>query len=258
MGYNAITSLPESSTARVRLDVTTVTAGATFYVFRRDSAGTNVVRETSGGDRVTDAGADAIVYDYEARQGEATDYILTDADGTTLATVRDTIPAWGTWIKSPSLPYLNTLVYFGGQGKHQLSARRELLQIEDSQYAVALTHKRAAPAGEIVLSTRTLAQRDALVDVLRSGETLMLDCAPQWGVPFRYISVGDVDVARVFDELGLDNSWRVFTLGGVVEVAPPLGVSSVDPGKTYDQLPVDFGTYAAIPATVATYNDLVL
>jgi hypothetical protein len=83
----------------------------------------------------------------------------------------------------------------------------------------------------------------------------MIDVDSSFGVPVRYVSVGDVTGTRVGpNNAGLSWEARYFTLQ-VDEVAMPIG-APVNQNLTYDQLAANFGSYIAIPASVATYDDL--
>lgn len=209
----------------------------------------------------TQTAQQVVVYDYEARQGEATDYLATDPDGVVLATAaRITVPLWGTWLKSIGRPYLNTRCHFGGEAPPTLPARRQLVTIEGADLPVALSEPRLGPRGQLRLVTLTAAQETALLAILADGEVLMLDTDATWRSPYRYISVGDVTPARgVGDgELGLDRAQRVWTLSDVAKVPAPIGVSQINDQAAYDELPVLYGSYAAMAATVPTYDDLVL
>lgn len=202
-----------------------------------------------------------VVYDYEARQGEETDYLATDTDGVVLATAaRITVPVWGTWLKSIGRPYLNTRCYFGGEAPPNLPARRQLVAIEGSATPVALSELRMAARGQVRIVTLTAAQESALLAIVAPGDVLMLDTNASWRSPYRYISVGDVSPARGAGdgELGLDREQRTWVLSDVAAVAAPIGVSQVNDDASYDELPVLYGSYAALAATVPTYDDLVL
>lgn len=197
------------------------------------------------------------VTDHEARQGEGTDYLLADGDGVQLASVRIDLPKWGTWVKSPGRPFLNTRVHFERELPVQRGARREVVQVEGSRQAVVLSQPRATETGDLQLVTLTAAQDAAITRLLEDGGTVMLDSDPLWRVPYRYMNVGDVTTGRAyFDSLGLALDARTHQLAGIVSVEAPIGVTALDPGRTYDVLPTLFGSYAAMAATVPTYEAL--
>lgn len=196
------------------------------------------------------------VYDHEARQGEATDYIVADPNGAQLASTRMTVPAWGTWLKSPGRPYLNVRCYLENEGPVKRAARRLVVDVQNGE-RVVLSQRRTAASGSIRLLALEGPQATAVDRLLDDGATLMLDTHPEWGVPYRYISVGDETRSRPYgDTLGLDKAPRLFELADVVAVAMPTGVTVVDPKRTHVVVPSLYGSYAALAASVPTYEAL--
>lgn len=254
-----ITAAAESASARVALTVSGGVSGTVLYIFRRDSAGVGVVRDTSAATIVWPVSGSLTVYDNEARQGEGTDYLLADPDGVQLASVHVTLPLWGTWLKSPGRPYLNTKCRYGTEAPINRAARRAVVDIEGVDEPVVLSEARAGKRGDISLLTldaETAAKVDRLLD---AGDTLMLDTDPTWAVPYRYISVGNATISRAyFPDMGLTLEPRIFAFTDVVAVAMPIGVTAVETGRTYDLLPTLYGSYAALAATVPTYEALAV
>lgn len=252
----AVTAAP--ATASMVIAVEGGTPGGVLYVFRRDSDGVGVVRDTSAATVVWPASGPLVIVDHEARQGEQTDYILATVEGVMLASERVIIPKWGTWLKSPARPHLNVRCYLEGEGAIARPARRQVMHIEGGQ-AVVLHEPRATPvADEVRLITLDGPVSDALVRLLQAGDTLMLDADPVWRLSFRYISVGDYTVSRPYyaEGLGLDGPARMHTLSEVYAVEPPIGVTVTDPTLTYDALPTLFVSYAAMATVVPTYEAL--
>lgn len=199
-------------------------------------------------------------HDYEARQGESTDYLLADGDGNLLAAVTVTIPLWGTWLKSPGRPSRNVRCFFGSEEEVRRRARREAYDVEGSAQVTITAGVRARPEGQLTLVTREAETARAMNLLLDDGATLMLDTPPSWGVSFRYLSVGDVAIVRPLTAAdgfqGLTGEARLFQLADVVAEAVPAGVTAQDPGRTYATVASLFATYAAIAATVPTYDAL--
>lgn len=253
-----IAATAETATGRMALVVTGLTSAAAILILRRDSDGVLPVRDTSEGTVIPvlqGATYGTTVYDYEPRQGDLTDYLVTSVDGLVLDDVTVTIPAWGTWLKSPGRPYLNTRCYFGAVSPVDRAGRRVLVAVEGAQNPVALTSRRTAPAGGLTLQTLTADQSSAVTALLDDGQTVMVDTAPGWMVPFRYVSVGGYSEARAYGggELGLDRIVRTHELSGVAAVSSPEGVSEALGVKTYAQIGTDYGSYAALAADNATY-----
>lgn len=249
-----ITATAAPDTATIRLDVTPSSTG-TVYVLRRDSLGVAVVRGAYDGLAVT-AGVLRSFDDFEARQGDSTDYLLTDDAGVLIASTNLVIPSWGTWLKSPAKPWLNVRTALRDDDSEKLPANRELVRIEGAPRAVVLSGVRLGSEGTVTLSVRTEDELRSVRAVLADGGPVLLDLNPSWGISYRYVSVGDVTIDRDWHELGMDKLWRAVKLDGLVDLEAPLGPLDLTAGATYDQLPVKFPTYTAIPALVPTYNEL--
>lgn len=250
----------DPTNARIIITVTGGQVGEALYVLRRDTSGVGIVRDTSLGTLVWPESSVLEVYDYEPRQGDLTDYLLTDADGTVGATAAITIPAWGTWLKSPGRPFLNVRCYLEQELPITRPARRTVVAVEGSQTVVVLSEQRAGMQGGLRLTALTADTVTAMGVLLDSGLTLMLDTDPTWRSPWRYISVGDVTIERAYGDgvLSLQTAARVFNLADVLAVEAPIGVTAVASGRTYDTLPTLWGSYAALAATVEHYDDLVV
>lgn len=207
---------------------------------------------------LTTAGAGVTIADYEALQGVSVVYLLTDTNGTQLASAAGTMPLWGTWLKSPGRPFQNVKVPLAAVGDVTYAGRSEVLQVEGSPYPVELHDLRQSAAGQVSIVTLTAAAATAVRQLISEGGVLLLDCTPAWGIPFQYVTVGDVKERRAYGDGsdGLHLAARVFDLP-VTSVRPPVGRSEVSVGASYSQLPTLYPTYAAMAATVATYDDLV-
>jgi hypothetical protein len=254
-----VTATPDPATARVSLALADGPVGQPYLIFRRDSSGVVIVRDTSAGTLLWTSGVNTVL-DYEARQGLSTDYLLTDKNGTVTATVLGVVPpVWGSWLKSPGRPYLNVKVPVAALGDEELAARREVVNIQDSPLPVVLSEAyRSGAHGTVQLTVTTAAMLAAVLGVLVDGAVVMLDTDTAWGTALRYVSVGDVSIGRVFDSgLGMDRPTRVVTLSDVVAVAAPVGTSVARAVPTYAGLPTTYSIYATIPATKATYAALV-
>lgn len=249
----------EPETASVRIELVGGAQGEPVYVLRRDRDGVQLVREASEGTQLWPGGAEQLTLrDYEARQGESAMYIVTDRNGTAVASVTVQLPQWGTWLKSPGRPFRNLRVYYGSDSGIKRTATRLVVPIEGAGQRVVFGQARANAEGTITLITRTAAQADKLHVLVGDGMTLMLDTPASWGVPFRYVSVGDIGIDRgyEFDGLGLTLEARAWVLSDLIEVEPPMGLPVGDPGRTYDTLPTLFSSYVAITATTDTYEKL--
>lgn len=254
---HTITVTSDSDLARIVIDVTGGVEGDPLYVLRRDRNGTTLVRQTSAGTVLWVAGTPTTapsVYDYEARQGLETDYILTDVDGAPLVSVRVAIPEWGAWIKSPGKPHMNVRVGWKGDRDYTRAARRWRGDVRGARYPVVLNDVRSAPVGQVRLQTRDQETARALTSLLADGDVLMIDVPDSYGTPVRYVSVGDVTGSRLSEDAWGDI--RVWTLD-VDEVAAPVGLPAGQ-GFTYEGLAALADSYIGLAAIFATYDDMAL
>lgn len=256
-GGVTITVTSDDINGRLAIDLTGGPVGTPVYVLRRDTNGTSLVRPTSLGTALWLAGTPTTVptfYEYEARQGLQTDFIVTDQNGAQLVTARFVVPTWGTWLKSPGKPSLNLRCDWQGDDAFTRSVPQVLLQPRGSKFPLALTERRNAPVGSILLATNTDDDALAMGQLIADGQVLMVDVPPQYGVPVRYVSVGAAAVAREVKDFPTPH--RLWTLP-VTEVAAPIGLAA-GAGFTYDALNALASAYIGFPAIFATYGDLAI
>lgn len=256
-GGVTITVTSENDSARMAITLTGGTAGSPVYVLRRDRNGTVLVRETSAGTVLWVAGTPTTVptvYDYEARQELETDYIVTDLDGNPLVSVRVTIPAWLTWLKSPGKPHLNLQCEWYADSQYEREIDRTLLYPRGAKYPIALSQRRVAPAGRVQLVTLTDEASRSFTSLINDGQVLMVDVPESFGVPVRYVSVGKVVGEREVPDV--PHGSRLWTLD-VVEVAAPLGLPAGQ-SFTYDGLAAIADSYIALVATFDSYDSLAV
>ena len=196
------------------------------------------------------------LYDYEARQGLDTSYILTDELGTVGAEESLLIPEWGTWIKDPFRPDANVKVLWNADSDYTRKARRSLFLARGAKFPVPQWDVRVAPAASIKVATETEAQAIAFTDLLATAGVVMIDTKLSFGVPVRYVSVGDIVGSRATAEAGLNLTWeaRIWTLE-IDEVDYPIG-APIGQGIDYTQVAGFFDSYIALASGVDTYADL--
>lgn len=254
---HAITATPDAATAKVAITCTGGTPGETVFVFRSDSEGLHLVRDSYAG--LVWPGSDPLlVDDHEAHQGGQTDYLLTDVDGTLLdSDVNVAIPAWGTWLKSPGLPARNVRVHLHAIRPLVRPARRARYVIEGAEEEVVLTQRRGGAVGGLALAITDESTAAAVDLILADGETVMIDAHPDWRLPYRYISVGQVAITRPMldgDSMGFEFDERIYELTEVVKVTAPVGPTSVASDWNYDQLAATAPNYAALSVLFADYD----
>lgn len=255
-----LTATANAASASVTVNGGSLTVGQLVYIFRRDSAGVQLVRDAAEG-LVAGSGGTVSAVDYEARQGENTDYLLTDGDGSLLEFTSVAVPAWGTWLKAPALPALNVRVWLTRVSDVSRPAAREVVRIEGSDLDVVLSQPRGSRRGSLIVSTLDEDAASAVRAILAGGQTVMVDTAAAHGVSWRYVSVGDLTETRpmaVDGELGLQFAHRSWVLSDLIEVGPPIGPTMIQPGWTYETIPTLFGAYAALPAEFADYTALAV
>jgi len=195
------------------------------------------------------------MYDYEARQGFTATYAITNDVGIPGAYSAVDIPNWGTWLKDPFRPFMNCRVLWNADSEYIREARREKLWARGAKFPVFHSDKRSAPRGSIVVATETTVDATKLTSMLDGAETIMIDVDSRFGVPVRYVSVGDVTGARA-GQADSALSWeaRLWTLQ-IDEVAMPIG-APITQNRSYDQIAAQYGSYIAIPASVPSYDAL--
>lgn len=196
-----------------------------------------------------------MVYDYEARQGQTVEYFVLDGNGMpvtdTPATVK--IPEWGTWLKDPFRPHLNLKVWFNSDDAYTRQANRVLLQPRGSRLPIAQWERRSAPEGVLRFLTETHDDARRLTTLIDETGVLFLDVAEDFGVPFRYASIGDVSGRRAV-EGALRDPHRYWDFEAQ-EVAVPVGEPSTMT-VTYENLLTKFASYLELRNTVDDYKDV--
>jgi hypothetical protein len=150
---------------------------------------------------------------------------------------------------------MNVKVLWNGDSNYTRRSDRVLLRPKGAKFPVAQWDRRSAPEGTVRVAVETSELARSIVSLLDSAGVIMIDVSEEFGVPIRYVSVGDIDGMRV-GAPDKDLSWqaRYFDLP-CVEVAAPVG-APVGQQITYDSVAAQFGSYLSIPVSVATYNDL--
>lgn len=256
-----VTVTPAAVPAAAAVDLAVVSdAGAvTVQVYRRDSGGIGLIRPT-----LTPVTTAAVTLrDDEAPQGERVDYVVVNGSGVTVASASIDTPTWGTWLKHPTRPWLNRRLRYSGDDARVLAADRVMVHPDPGDYSgtvlpTMLYGPRYAAAADSVVLIAATAQLAADVEqIVLDGAPLLLDIPPEYGAGWRYVAVGDVQIARYWPD-DLTNPWRLVTLSGVVRVAPTADPIEDAAGRTYASIPAESATYGAVPLRHETYGDLTL
>lgn len=203
-----------------------------------------------------DASLPITLSDYEARQGLETDYILTDENGIVSDSLRITIPNWGTWLKDPFRPFMNVKVLWNSDSAYTRQVPQVTLKARGAKFPVVQSDRRMAPNGNIRVLTEDEEAARKLIALLDTTATVMIDVDLAFGVPVRYVAIGDITGQRTTSEADRNLTWaeRYWDLP-IQEVAVPLG-APIAQSLTYDSISANFGSYIALPASIASYNDL--
>lgn len=117
------------------------------------------------------------------------------------------------------------------------------------------THRaRKAPTSELRLVTRTLADRDDLLALLAAGGPLLLQAPAIYGLPDRYLMIGDVTEERISTDHR--NPLRVFSLPWS-EVDAPAGGGEGTPETRWDDLCTNYATWTLLIAAGWTWQDIM-
>ena len=255
-----LTITANADAGRMELAASGGPAGDPLYITRRDLAGTSLVRETSAGSVLwVTAGATTSsggIVDYEARQGLDADYTLTDRNGSPLVNVRLTVPEWGTWLKAPGKPHLNTRCAWQDESEFTRESRQVVIAVRGARFPVVHTDRPQAPTARVSVVTDTTSQAAQLTSLLDDGAVLMIDVPASYSVPVRYVSVAKYASARLPGQVLVDSPTRVWTME-TVEVAPPVGLPTGQ-GFTYDGLAMTADSYISLGSTYASYNTMAV
>lgn len=155
-------------------------------------------------------GAPATVYDYEAPLGREVDYrayAVHDYTGVltpSLAADTDSITLAGTsaWLKCPQLPELNLAISVHSFAATSRVAKQTVVDVLGRQLPVIVGDGFGGQAGTLVVQSWSRADRDALMALLYSGATLLLQLPDEWDPEGEdvYLRANQMDRARLVDK----------------------------------------------------------
>jgi hypothetical protein len=160
--------------------------------------------------------------------------------GTTGARVNLHTPGPGTVALS------NPAAVFQGLDPEKRGANSTAFNVNNRSTPVPVTRLRSSESSQLFLITRTFADRDAVKQLAGSGGALLFQAPARYGVPDRYLLVGDEQNSRV----GQDHRYpvRVFALPWVSVLAPP-GPSQGVAGARWQDLCNHYTTWGALNAS---------
>ncbi|MFI9244140.1 hypothetical protein ACIGXF_16480 [Streptomyces sp. NPDC053086] len=205
-----------------------------------------------------------VIEDHEAPLNTQVSYYvqLYSAPGTLASTRTSTVvtltlaDANTCWLKDPGNPQRNVLVMVARAPDWQRPIEQASYVVRGRRNKVVLSGQRQGLEGDLAIWTRSDEERRALHALLDSGHILLWQAAPGMGVEDMYVSVAQVDEARI---TGLAQElWRAWTLP-VVEADMPVtvGIGGAR-GRTWQDVLTEFATWQDVLDTYATWEDVLL
>ncbi|MEU3603057.1 hypothetical protein ABZ714_30760 [Streptomyces sp. NPDC006798] len=218
-----------------------------------------------GGDTAWAPGGVAVAYDHEAPLGGATVWHAYPISSTgtvgarsagAAVAVPEPEPLLDVWIKSIADPALSMRVLVTAWPALEYAERQQKYDVLGSSSPVMRVDVWALPASSMTIETSTLVERAALLELLTSGTTVLVQTRIVYGRPDAYWVPGKVtetmpgdaaDPYRRFD-VALTSVDRPTTIGAPVRI----------PGRSYADSAVPWPTYADRTATGQTYRDVTV
>jgi hypothetical protein len=207
-----------------------------------------------------------IVWDYESARETGVVYTATVTHGAmteTYVSAPVTLTPPLPWLTHPTTPALsmpldqNTfsamgVVSIGSETRAALTTKHRILGAEYE--IVTKTGPRAAPSLQMVLTTTTPQEREALIALLRDQTPILITVPSAWGWDWDdgYYDVGDVGWERLW-QYGADPR-RTVTLP-LERVQAPAGTQQAV--RSWATLLHDFATWADVAAAYATWTDVL-
>ncbi len=245
------TLTPELDPSRARIGVRLTGFPDIDVIVYRVAGG--VRRVVRAGNPVRPLGGTALVFDYEAPLGGVLSrYEATDASTGAVVSATGSLETTQTWVKSPSQPALNTAVTFVDVPSMQAPRRQQVFDVLGRSDPIVASDARSSLRGQLQWRSMAAEETDRILGLLRGSPVVFLQVP---ATPFgeRYASLGDADVASLFDFQGpVAAVWTV----AYVEVAFPPG-GQVGDLNSYQAVRDAYPTYAALQAGEANYLDLL-
>lgn len=314
-----ISAYPQPTLGRVLIQIAwgDIPAVTNAGVTRVEADGTTVpVRATtavdSSGDEMELSGGLAVLYDTEAPMDETLYYITSSSQSTSTAT-SDTLTMLSSgypWLKSPLHPWQDKRlllsgkfsspdceegdeIYFSQMADEVRSGRSNAFSVNQRKNPIPAPRTRGGITSALRVVSRTFAARDSVIELNASGDPLFFQAPEKYGIPDRYMIVGDYQVQRLSpdhrqpwranimphvevdrpDGLAdgvLGNRWADLCDQGTFAQAEAagltwtkimLGYGSTPPTnpdfRLYSDIPIDFATYGDIPTGGRTYVDIL-
>lgn len=204
-----------------------------------------------------------VIEDHEAPIGIAVRYYVSITQGSSAPATRTSAVATITldnaaevWVKDPGNPQRNMRVLITAPPDWQRPIDQAAYIVKGRRNKVVLSGRRQGLEGSIAIVTRSDEERLALHLLLDSGNTLLVQAAPDSGVDDMFVSIAEVNENRVSRLAG--EQWRTWSLP-LVEVDRPVttGVNGSG-GRTWQDVVAEFDTCADLLPVYATSEALLL
>ncbi|GIF16546.1 carbohydrate binding domain-containing protein [Actinoplanes teichomyceticus] len=252
-----LTATPEPGNAPPRVLLQLEYIGATSAtIVRTDPDGTSSpVRLAEPA--TLDGSSQWVGYDYESWFGAATTWTATTSTGAFISAPA-TLTVADIWLRHPGVPSLSQKVDFQGEGTPVRGVVQAVLQpLGRATPIVVSDGVRKAKQGTITIRTKTDAEADALLALLKDLSQLLLDIPPekQYGSTLRhqYLSIGELTESRLRPDY-YPHPWRIWTAPYVAVGRPAGGIVSQ---RTYTTVLAQHANYQDALARYGTYTDLL-
>lgn len=252
----------------------------------------------------------AVLYDTEAPLDVPVTYRTEGAGSSvTVTTAASTLDSDGNmWLKSPLHPWADqrvtqgtptdpaclatSAIFFGGRGAEGRPSRSNSFPVNNRRTPIAASRVRGSIVTESAYVSRSFTDRDNMIALNASGDTLLFQAPPAYGVTDEYQLIGEYTINRLSSDMKIEgrlhqmpsvevdrpagladgvlgvrwmdlcDPYATFgdaTAAGLTWTGVLLGLGSTPPSelfRLYSDIPVDFATYADIPAGGRTYEGL--
>lgn len=174
----------------------------------------------------------------------------------------------GFWLRSPLHPAKDRRLllkptpgcpptagkFFIGMDQEQYVGNSATLAPVNRRLGTFMSRPRRGADSTLTLVARTFADRDEVLDTTSDGTALQFAAPPEYGIPLRYLGVGDVSVQRGMSDHRFQP--RVITLPHT-QVAQPAGPGTGVTGARFKDLCDEYASWDAAAANFITYDDLI-
>jgi hypothetical protein len=160
------------------------------------------------------------------------------------------------WLKDPGYPTRNMLVLVQRAPDWQRPIEQSAYVVRGRRNKIVLSGVRQGLEGDLTVWTRSDADREALHELLDSGDVLLWQAAPGMGVSDMYVTVGQVTEARAGGTA--DDEWRAWTLP-LTEADMPVTTGVNGPaGRTWQDILAENSAWADLLTKYSTWQNVYL